>query len=78
MTIHFDDMRNAIRAGNAQAPSCVGYRKGKGWFVYDAPKGCPSDAEPELMCVAPGRWPVPLSSDAQVALNSIFRTFLGS
>jgi hypothetical protein len=64
-TFH-DDARNAIRDANAAAsqtgiPQVVGYVQGFGWTHYDPRNGAAPGVEPELLCFALGKVPLPLS-----------------
>ncbi len=62
-----DDARDAIREGNMLAsqtgiPHAIGYVKGFGWTCYD-PRNADPNVEPELLCFALGKVPLPLSEN---------------
>ncbi len=64
-----DDARNAIREGNMLAsqtgiPHAIGYVKGMGWTCYDPRNGVAPNVEPEFLCFALGKVPMPLSETA--------------
>jgi hypothetical protein len=74
MSAFYTDASDAIRAAGAYAPCGIGYRKGKGWFVYDLTKGCPDSARPEFLISAKGHLPCPLSEDAMEVWMSVLRS----
>ena len=76
MTMHHQNLGHALHEAVGRAPSCVGYRQGKGWLVYKPTEGSPEGTEPELFVPAAGRMPVALSEDGQLSLNSLFRSYL--
>lgn len=65
------DARNAIRlaAAAASAPAVVGWKPG-GWIIYDPKNGAPSGVEPELLLMAQGHLPLPLSPIGASVLRS--------
>ena len=73
MTAYYSDARHAVNFAALTAPQCVGYRQGKGWFVYSPLDGCPADCEPELFIAAQGTLPLPLTEVAMEVWLSIVR-----
>lgn len=64
-----DDARDAIREANILAsqtgiPQAVGYVKGFGWTCYDPRNDVAPNVEPEFLCFALGKVPLPLSDTA--------------
>jgi hypothetical protein len=68
----YDNATNAIKAAQQHAPCIIGHTQGKGWSFYkgDSP---PPGAAPELLCLALGRLPVPLSDTGAEVLVSVLR-----
>jgi hypothetical protein len=62
--IHYLDATDAINAASGAAPCCIGYKRGKGWFIYNATEACPVDARPEFFMPKQGIIPIPLSEIA--------------
>jgi hypothetical protein len=54
------DARHALRTAFATAPAVVGWKSG-GWVVYNPTLGAPAGVEPEVLVLATGRLPIPLS-----------------
>lgn len=71
----FASAHDAIRAGQACAPSGVAYRQGTGWFVYDLAQGINDvpGAVPEFVCVKSGRLPVALTDEGETILRQLMR-----
>ena len=75
MTHYYSDATDAIRDGNYMAPMVVAYRKPLGWFLYEATDP-PSECEPEILCIGPGRLPIALTEDGLDVLRSVIRAGL--
>jgi hypothetical protein len=73
--ITYTDAHEAIRWGNAKAqltrPMGIAYRKGEGWRLYDFRDGCPVGCEPEFVCWASGRLPMPISDAAKIIITQM-------
>jgi hypothetical protein len=73
--IIYGDAHEAIRSGNAASklsrPMGVAYRKGAGWKLYDFRDGCPEGWEPEFICFASGRLPLPLSDAGKTIISQM-------
>jgi len=74
--IYFNNLQHAIRYGYSTAPTCIAFRKTKGWFVYSPFDGCPKDATPELFLAKQGHLPIPLSVEGGEALLSLLFSLL--
>jgi hypothetical protein len=76
--IHFENLQHALTYGYSETPSCIAYRKGKGWLVYSPFDGCPKDAVPELFLHSRGHLPTPLSVEGGEALLSLLFSLLAN
>lgn len=68
----YRNAHHAIRDANAEAPRCIGWNAAAvGWELYSATTGCPRHLTPELLCIAPGKIPLPLSEEGSMILREI-------
>jgi hypothetical protein len=74
--IYYQNAADAIQYASIIAPRCVGYRQGKGWFVYDAQDGCPADSQPEFFIAKRGTLPLPMTETAVDVWLSVLRALL--
>jgi hypothetical protein len=73
--ILFTDARHALRHAYAESPAVVAYALG-GWTVYPPTETAPQCAVPEILVLAPGRLPLPLTEDGDAVWASIIRDAL--
>ena len=64
------DAHHAIRAAFAAAPAVVGWKSG-GWVVYNPIYGAPAGVEPEVLVLAIGRLPIPLTDTGAEVWRSV-------
>jgi hypothetical protein len=73
--IIYADVHVAISWGNDKAtlsrPIGIAYLKGAGWRHYDFRDGCPKGWEPEFICFASGRLPLPLSDAGKTIIRQM-------
>jgi hypothetical protein len=66
----FDNAKNAIRAAFARAPMVVAWVPNlSSWTIYHPSNPIPN-AEPEILCLRTGLFPIPLSEDGADVLFS--------
>ena len=69
MTIRYADAHKALKAAYAVAPAAIGWKPG-GWLVYSPRDGAPNGVSPEMLVLASGHLPLPLSEIGAEVIRS--------
>jgi hypothetical protein len=73
MTTQYADARQALRAAYTAAPAAIGWKAG-GWLIYRPVDGAPKGVAPEMLVLATGHLPLPLSEIGSDVIRSALTT----